>query len=288
MERIKIFYFSGTGNTALVGGMFESNLKRLGCAVETIRMEDALKGRAEVSVEDCGLIGIGSPVIGYGAPPIVYRFLRSLPKAKGKRVFIFRTAGGVAPINYNASGTMRRILKRRGYRVFHERLFSVGSNWIVRFGNEAVRKLRDATEAKVALTCERILAGEERRPQTSMGLRAAMRPARFLSSLSLRFMAKDLRATADCTRCGRCVRDCPEGNIREAGGKIRFGSSCSSCMRCVYSCPRGAIAFKNLAFFPVKGGYDLRGILETPERFPDEGAKAAPPFLAEYVGNPEF
>ena len=172
MVSIKIFYFSGTGNTALVGGMFESNLKKLGYAVEAIRMEDALKGRAEVSVEDCDLIGSGSPVTGYGAPPIVYRFLRSLPTAKGKRVFIFRTAGGVAPINYNASGTMRRILKGRGYRVFHERLFSVGSNWIVRFGNEAVRKLRDATEAGGRIR------GDAPAPYSSMPRRARISDTR--------------------------------------------------------------------------------------------------------------
>ncbi|HWQ29393.1 MAG TPA: hypothetical protein VN549_00270 [Negativicutes bacterium] len=75
------------------------------------------------------LLGIGSQVIGYGVPVLVRDFIKALPDGNGKRTFIFRTAGGVAPINYNASKPIIGKLKRKGYEVFYERVFSISSNW---------------------------------------------------------------------------------------------------------------------------------------------------------------
>lgn len=288
MKTVRIYYFSGTGNTELVSRCFETELGRLGCEVSLVRMEELLKAEAPLELSDCDLIGIGSPVVGYGAPALVYRFLRKLPKARGQKVFIFRTAGGVAPINYGASAAMRRILEHRGYEVFHERLFSIGSNWIVRFSNDAMRRLRDASAEKVALMCRELVAGAGRRMEVSLGMSLLMGPVRFLASIFLRLMAKDLRVGSDCSRCGLCVRSCPAGNISETGGAIRFGADCSSCLRCVYNCPRRAIGFKTLSFFPVKGGYDLAKILAHPEACPDAGTKANPPFLAQYLENAAY
>jgi ferredoxin len=288
MTRIKIFYFSGTGNTELVCRDFEAEFRRLGCEAGLIRIEDLDAEAIGIDAVDCDLLGIACPVIGFGAPLLVRRFIRALPRAEGRRVFIARTAGGVAPVNYNASRGMIRGLKSRGYDVFYERLFSIGSNWIVRFANGTMRKLRDATEAKVAQACGQLLAGRRRELRTPPIQGLVMGLARFASSIVLRLVAKDLRVGASCVRCGLCVRGCPSRNIREGGGKIRFGASCNGCMRCVYSCPRGAIRFKALGFFPVKGGYDIRKILARPQDCPDEGSLSEPPFLARYLSELEF
>ena len=57
----------------------------------------------------------------------------------GKKTFIIRTAGGVAPVNYNASKPIIRNLTRKGYEVEYERVFSIGSNWVVKFDDAVVK-----------------------------------------------------------------------------------------------------------------------------------------------------
>jgi ferredoxin len=286
MKKARIYLFSGTGNTDLVARAAAAELARLGCDTELLRIEDVLKSGAGVEVEGLDLVGVACPVIGFGVPLVVRRFLRAFPRAKGMKAFIIRTAGGVSPVNHNASRPIRRRLTRLGYDVFHERLFSVGSNWIVRFGNDVVRSLVGATGEKVALMCSALLAGERRVLPTTAWRRLRMGAVRLVSSLGLRFMALDLRVTGACTACGLCQRGCPSGNIRDKGGRISFGAACSSCLRCVYSCPRAAIEFRMLRFFPVKGGYNLRKILESPADCPDGGAKKDPAFLPAYLADP--
>jgi hypothetical protein len=90
---------------------------------------------------------VAEQVIGYGTPNLVLDFIHKLPPGQGQKVFIFRTAGGVAPINYNASKVMIRRLSRKGYDVGYEWLFSVSSNWIVRFETAVIQQLVAATQA---------------------------------------------------------------------------------------------------------------------------------------------
>ena len=69
----------------------------------------------DLNLDQYELIGFGSQVIGYGVPNLVKDFVHILPKGRQQKTFIFRTAGGVAPINYNASKSMIRALSRKGY-----------------------------------------------------------------------------------------------------------------------------------------------------------------------------
>ena len=123
-----IYYFSGTGNTEIVANMINQGLSNYQYNVTVIRIEDALKNNLKIDVEKYDLVGIGCQVIGFCAPNIVHDFISLLPKVKYKKVFIFRTAGGVAPINYNVSKPIIRKLSTKGYKVLHKRIFSIGSN----------------------------------------------------------------------------------------------------------------------------------------------------------------
>lgn len=288
MKTAVIYYFSGTGNTELVADMVRAGLEKNDYKVDVLRIEDILKSRCEINPENYDLVGIGSQVIGYGVPCLVRDFIKALPAGNEKKVFIFRTAGGVAPINYNASKPIIGKLKRKGYDVFHERVFSISSNWIVRFDDRIVQQLYEATGKKVGLMCEELARGEKRILKTSIWLRLAMTPVIAGSTTLLRLVGKDILVSNECVHCGLCVRNCPAGNIYEKEGRIRFGLSCNSCMRCVYSCPRKAMSFKRLGFFAVPGGYDIRAILGRLCCSPEEGGDRVPPFFNEYLQNNEM
>ena len=43
MKTVALFYFSGTGNTKIVAGMFKDAFTRQGYCVDMMRMEDIIK-----------------------------------------------------------------------------------------------------------------------------------------------------------------------------------------------------------------------------------------------------
>jgi len=278
-----IAYFSGTGTTEVAVRMLKAGLESSGCETELTRIEDVLKGSEPMPAIDAELFGIASPVLEFGTPRIVNDFVRALPDGGGRRTFILRTAGGVGPQNYGASKSLIRALRRKGYDVFHERIFSIASNWIMKFGPSAVARLHESTLRKTTLMAGDLLAGRERFLEAPVGTRILMGTIAFLGTRSTWLMGKDLRASDECAMCGICVRGCPRGNIFEKKGKIAFGSRCLCCMRCVYSCPRKAIGFKLFSFFAVPGGYGIGQLIEESKAASPSTEGYTPPFLAAYV-----
>lgn len=258
-----LFVFSGTGTTGIVADAVRDRLTERGVAVDVIRIEDVLKGKLSVDAGRYDLVGVGCPVIGFTVPSLVLRFARSLPRGQGRKAFVFRTAGGVAPINYNASRPLVRVLRRRGYDPFHERIFSISSNWINRFDDDVIARLYAATTRKASLMADSLIRGEPRELKTGLGRRVLMGIVGSFATLFFRTVGKDIRVGPECARCGLCARNCPSGNIVESKSGIRFRLSCASCLRCVYSCPTGALRLRRLSSFAVPGGYDIRKILDS-------------------------
>ena len=288
MKSIELAYFSGTGNTEIAASMFARKFQAMGYEVRSSRIgkdSGASFVPEDSSVLAAEMLGVGAPVIGIGTPSIVLRYLRKLPAGHGKKAFVFRTSGGVAPVNHNASRDMIAILKRKGYDVVHERLFSIGSNWVIRFSAATMRKLHDATDAKIGAMCSDVIAGIRHTYDTGTRKRATDAILRFVSRIGLRFLSADFRVTGDCTACGSCAKRCPQANVRMVRGQPKFGAKCASCMRCAYGCPKKAIALHRFGFLQLRGGYDVKDILEHPERWPDEGTRENPPFLAGYLAD---
>lgn len=261
MESIGVFYFSGTGNTEIIANMITEQFREKQLDVDLIKIEDILKNKKDVSIEKYDLIGIGSQVIGYSTPKLVMKFIKILPKQKDKKVFLFRTAGGVAPINFNVSKSSIRRLKSKGYDVYYERLFSLCSNWVKKFDDEIVHGLYQACQRKIGLMCQELIDGERKFYKTGLGLRIKMGLISRFSSIFISLIGRDLYVNSSCTKCGHCIHNCPAQNIDDSGYKIKFKKSCNSCLRCIYSCPKQAIKFKHLKFIPVTGGYNINETL---------------------------
>lgn len=285
MKSIVIFYFSGTGNTEIVANMIKDEFSNREYHVDIMKIEDVLNNNINLQLTKYDLIGIGAQVIAFDAPRITYDFINKLPKGDGKKVFIFRTAGGVAPQNYNASKSMMKKLRKKGYNVFHERLFSIASNWVTKFSDAAVRQLYEATKKKVGIMCKEVILGKERSLKTSVGLKILMGFIKFLSKLGLRFIGKDLAVNKDCKHCNICIKNCPTKSIYEKNGKIKFKLSCDCCMRCIYSCPQHAINFRMYKFYTLSGGYNIKEILGQASSTNEKSNGMIPKFLNKYINN---
>lgn len=287
MNTIGLFHFSGTGGTHIVAEHLRDSFTRKGYQVDLTRIEDVMNGLATFEPAKYDMIGFGSQVIGYGVPNLVKDFLKRLPEGQHQKTFIFRLAGGVAPVNYNVSKYMIRTLKAKGYDVFHERLFSLGSNWIKRFSDPVVQQLYRSTVEKVDQMSNELIDGRERFYETGFWMRLKMGTISFLSGNIFRLTGLDYKVSSACGNCGLCVKNCPSKNIKIKNGKVTFGLNCSCCMRCVYNCPNQAIQFKTLSFFPVEGGYNIKKTLEKPLS-ENETVTEQPPFFNRYITDVNF
>lgn len=284
-----IFYFSGTGTTEIAATNIKDSLIQRGYDVSLNKIEDVLKQKATIDVTQYDLIGVGSQVIAFSTPQVVIDFVKKLPMGNGVKTFIFRLAGGVAAVNFNASNKLKSMLKSKGYDVFHERLFSIGSNWITKFDDRVMRGLYGATCSKINDMCDDIISGRSRFLKTGLFQRVLMGFIGFMGRKSMPLIGKDYTVSEACNHCGKCVRDCPAGNIIEKNGRIRFRLSCNCCMRCVYSCPKNAIRLRTFSFFVISGGkYDVRKIVGSGAGEAGLSEVKKPPFFNRYVSDKSF
>jgi ferredoxin len=177
---------------------------------------------------------------------------------------------------------MIRHLSRKGYEVFYERVFSIGSNWINKFDDKLVKQLYEATSKKVSIMCREVDSGEKRILKTGWGLKMLMEGMMFSDRFIFPLVGKDLTVNKECIHCGLCIKNCPAENIYEKNGKVKFKFSCNCCMKCVYSCPKSAIKFRLLSFFSVSGGYNIEKILKQPSGTSEKSNKI-PKFFYSYL-----
>lgn len=259
-KNIGIFYFSGTGNTEIISGLLCEELKNIGCEVDLIKIENVLKAKAKADFKKYDIFGIGFPIHAFNAPRIVFDFLKLLPKTKeSKKAFIFKTAGGIHFINDAAGKRAKNKLQKRGYKVFHESVFQMPSNWA--FGDsDLVRKeLCEKAIEKSKVIAFEIFNGKEE--VVSLKLIAKIISFIFrIESFGARLISREFKISKKCNNCGICIENCPAGNIYRKKGEIKFGWSCLLCMKCLYQCPKNAITPRFSKYMVLKGGYDIKKI----------------------------
>lgn len=66
------------------------------------------------------------------------------------------------------------------------------------------------------------------------------------------------RAAENCTGCGLCARECPEGAIDPEKGFAADPARCISCFRCVRLCPAGARRMDDPAYLEFAAAFTKR------------------------------
>ncbi|CAH1056021.1 EFR1 family ferrodoxin [Paenibacillus pseudetheri] len=264
-----IVYFSGTGNTELIAKQFAEELSSSGQDVDLFRMEDILKGSRSVKYESYGLIGIGHPVLGFGASGFVERFVEQLPDCNGTPAFVFKTASSPHYINNGASNTVLRSLREKGFTPFHNSILAMPCNFYIKYDDRLNKQLYQVAQHKVKLFAQEIVNRIPRNLRIHPVLERVLRTVYYCEeSQGGKYFAKGLRTTDSCTRCLKCVRSCPTSNITNSQDGIIFSQNCLLCMRCVYSCPQKAIQATRLkasVVDPYTGGPKLHKLMKDSE-----------------------
>jgi ferredoxin/flavodoxin len=279
---VGIFYFSGTGNTEIVADLLAKEFRGRAASAELIRVEDILKNKVDFDINKYDIIGIGYPIHALNAPRIIFDFIKVLPAAKSKKVFILKCPGDPI-LRGGPLSPVKKNLEQKGYEVFYEGVIVMPSNVFLRIDEKMVKLICDVAARKVKKIAEDIIAGKTQ--LFRYGLFSGIFAKLFSDgeNRGARMFGKHLRTSKSCNLCNICVENCPENNISVVDNRINFSNNCLLCMKCIYNCPKAAIAPSFMKFFIIKGGY-----YKIKEIMGDSNIKGALPSHKNKLYSPSF
>lgn len=260
MEKVAIFYFSGTGNTEFISKLIRDNMTKN--TTDLYRIEDILNNVIEVDLTRYGIIGIGFPSYGFNPPKIVLEFSKKLSKVNYKKVFLFLTCAGPCYLNDVAFFGIKNNLRRKGYAVIYEKSICMPANILLKYEDEIVKRIYDAAVKRVEIMTKDI-SNNIMKVRNDRFLPYLFQWLLFLvERISIKTVPLDFTIGKECNKCMECIRICPRKNIIFKG-KIKHGLKCEACYRCVYGCPQNAIKGRIYNIMILKDGYNIERIFET-------------------------
>lgn len=257
-KRLILAYFSGTGCTKAVCDCFEEQLLMLGIdciKINIVTCKQIDDGEADILI-------IFSPVYAFRLASITEKWVKNLPRVKNKSSIIISVSGGweISP-NTACRVQCKRLLKRKGYNLLYEKMIVMPSNFAIQAEQNLNFSLLTVLPYKVKNIILDILSGKKRitSPKFQDRFFAVIGKA---ERLGARFFGAFIRASQNCNKCGLCIRNCPQKNVRMANRLPKFGIHCMWCLKCIYNCPCKALSPRILKFSVLKSGFDLRKMSE--------------------------
>ena len=235
---VKLYVFSGTGNTLIVALKVAEILWLNEVSVKLFRMEKSIPEQTELGE---AVLGLAFPVACWASYPTVTRFIERLPEGYGREVFMLAT---YERFTAGMQGPIKKILLKKGYRPTGAAFFKMPGNFLARPIADEERvsiveaAMTQATRFAVALAQERT-GWANGLPLLSNLLYRFSKTTRPWNAVKKRFPI-DLNKAA-CIRCGRCYRLCPSKSIAIPDTPLIRMETCEACRRCVRFCPTHAL-----------------------------------------------
>lgn len=235
---IKIYYFSGTGNTLLIARKIKDVFQEKGYEV-TLR-KITISGCTELE-DDCHL-GIVVPVAMQSTFPIVWDFIDNLPEGEKRQVFLADTmelfSGGIV-------GPIKKCLEAKGYKCIGACEFKMATSMQTSEKKAASGKRKNKTALlKAEEYVQSLIDGSStwhRVPILSDAMRNISKGRSIWTKMSERIKID----YSICVKCRVCEKHCPANAIRLSNERIEIQhTNCIACMRCVNYCPQNAFKLR--------------------------------------------
>jgi ferredoxin len=267
IQKIVIFYFSGTGNARQIALWLSEFAQEKG-------IDSRLMDIAKTDLQNMGtidteaLIIFISPIHGFNFPKITLTFIRNFMKGNN-RVVLMNTRGGMKIGNFVTPGLTGIAfflsslwLRRKGYKVDGTIPFDMPSNWISlhpALNERTVKFLHRKNYERVQLHADKIFAGKaDFHSRKDIVQDIMIFPISIGYYLIGRFiLAKSFYANSTCDNCGICIQGCPVKAIKSIQSKPFWTMKCESCMKCMNSCPKKSIETAHALIVTVSLIYSL-------------------------------
>lgn len=234
--KIKIYYFTGTGNSLYVA-------KKLSQKFNDCEIIPIIKALNETSIIEDDIIGIVTPVYMYRAPKIVCKFIKRIQKAN--YLFTVATnAGGVGKVLTH----IRSILKKNKLELNSGFSVKLPSNYTP-YGpppeNEILNEIFFEADQKIDTIGNIINEKRDFLDSESSFYRKYIWPGiyYYLGYILGKKFDFSFKAGSNCNSCGLCKKICPVENITLKKGLPYWKHNCENCFACLHFCPNEQIQF---------------------------------------------
>lgn len=255
--KILCIYYTGTYNTRYLTNMIAQEFAQYGHTVTPVEIN---ADTPTVQTDGYDLIGLGYPIYGFNSPLPFNRYLQKLHFKEGQRYFIYKDSGETFAMNNASSRIILRRMHRRKAICVGEYHFVMPYNIHFAFDKNFVREIlaKDRKLCKIMrYKLERGIVVQIRSNFIYNVAAAGVGIQKIGGAINSFLYRVD---TDKCTKCGLCLRTCPENNIYLRDDKIRFRHHCDMCMRCSFFCPQNAIRIGFLESWKVNGDYHLQAV----------------------------
>jgi len=251
IQKIVIFYFSGTGNSKQIALWFSEFAFKKGIDCKVIDISKCDISNIPILIDDA-LILIISPTHGFNFPKITLDFIRHFPKGNNNVVLINTRAGmkigkfvtpGLTGIALLVSSL---ILKTKGYKIAGQIPFDMPSNWLSihpSLNKKTIKYLHKINYSRVEKHANKIFSSQsDFLAYRDLTQDILISPIAIGYYLIGRFaFAKSFYASTECDYCGLCKKQCPVQAIKNIDSRSFWTFKCESCMRCMNNCHKRAI-----------------------------------------------
>lgn len=238
-----IFYFSATGNSKYVT---ERISKCVDYNESMIAITDCMKQeKFSFIVEEEALVGIVSPVYGWGLPSIVREFLEKLELSYSVKPYTYFVATyGTSTGQIGAYAN--EIIKKKS--LFFDAYYSIKmpDTWTPVFDLSDISKVAAINERSELQLIEVIQNIDQRKH----GDFIKHKIPRFAANIESAYYENKMRCTKhfhvenSCIGCGLCQNKCPASAIELHNGlPVWVKDKCIMCLGCLHRCPKFSIQY---------------------------------------------
>jgi ferredoxin len=265
---VKIYYFSGTGNSLLLG-------RRIAAQIKEAELLPAVSLYGGISKKiEADAVGFIFPVYCLDMPDFIGEIINNNDFSCVRYFFAAVTCGGT-PGNALSSldGTLRAIGKKLncGFEV------KMGDNSIVYVTSQ--EKLKQRLESLEYISFK-IAAMVNKRETMGLGYEfkadSVSMKNRMREALTIDLKINEKSTLKErCSLCGLCTQVCPVKNVKIANGNVEWDDNCIQCFACLNWCPQSAIRFGKIEPGPKQQyrcpGISAADIIDQAKSFNDRG-----------------
>ena len=236
---IKIYYFTGTGNSLYVSREVAGHFYN----PDLISIASLMTGDRKIIIEG-NRIGFVFPVYFARPPVFIRRFIENCEFSDTQYIFAVATGGGLFG---NALKIFNGYLRAKGKGLDAGFLIKMPGNHpaiadLQRrhhnvFFEKATARIHEITEMLKRKTSSGI--------ETNFGIMGYLMSHFAFSQLYKKSVNNELdnefHSDESCDACGICVKCCPVSNISLSNGKPVWHNKCVNCSACYHFCPKEAI-----------------------------------------------
>ncbi|MBF0546240.1 MAG: EFR1 family ferrodoxin [Candidatus Riflebacteria bacterium] len=249
MQKAQIHFFSATGNSELAAKIVSAGLKQAQWDVELKNIRDLKNNEEFGKCTISNFVGFVFPIFAFRAAiPMEQHIINLPPSPRPKAVFLVATYAGyldrtfmrlrdfLLPKNYFPVSTTTLLCADAWTAVrFPGHIYDQGMPYL-----KSQENLRDFACNELP----EVWAKNRKSPVSNVGwvpynpisLIAATFPIAIRKGKQFPIFVKK----SSCTRCGKCVKQCPTGRLKLSPYPKPQGN-CVGCYGCINSCPNDAI-----------------------------------------------